>query len=58
MSFLKNFSKFTRKDPRRSLFFKKIARIQARALLEIPTQVFSCEFCEVLGTLFVNGKSP
>ena len=39
-------------------FSKKIACIQARSLLEIPTQVFSCEFCEVLGTLFVNGKSP
>ena len=54
MSFLKNFSKFTWKHPCRSLFFKKIACIQARCLLEIPTQVFSCEFCDVLRTVFLT----
>ena len=43
---LKYFAKFTGKHLCQSLFYNKVAGLQALTL----TQVFSCEFCEILRT--------
>ena len=43
---LKNFAKFTRKHLCQSLFFNKVADLQA--------QVLSCEFCESFKNTFLR----
>ena len=44
---LKNFGTFTAKQLCWSLFFNKVA-----GLLETPTQVFSCKYCEIFKNSF------
>ena len=45
---LKNFTKFTAKDLRQSLFLNKVTGLRPATLLrETLAQVFSCEFCEI-----------
>ena len=53
-SVLKNFAKFIGKHLCRSLFFNKVADLKPATLLkkETPTQVFSCEFCEIFKNTF------
>ena len=51
---LRNFTKFTGKHLRQSLFFNKIAGLRPATLLKKETlaQVFSCEFCEISKNAF------
>ena len=56
---LKNFAKFTGKQLCWSLLFNKVAVIKLQACnfikKETPTQVFPCEFCEILkNTIFTE----
>ena len=46
---LTNFADLTRKQLRQSLVFNEVADLQSLTLSkkEIPTQMFSCEFCEI-----------
>ena len=48
---LKNFTKFTGKHLRQSLFFNKVAGAETLA------QVFSCEFCEISKNTFFKNTS-
>ena len=48
---LKNYAKFTRKHLCWSLVFRKVAGLRL-AKKETPTQVFSCEFCEIFKNTF------
>ena len=56
---LTNFPKFTRKHLRQSLVFNEAAHLQSLTLSKkgIPTQMFSCEFCEIShNTIFKGPK--
>ena len=48
--FLKISQKFTVKYSCRSLFFNKVTGLMP------PTQVFSCEFCEIFENIFYTGR--
>ena len=49
---LKNFTKFTRKHLRWSLFLIKLQVGGCNFIKETPAQVFSCEFCEIFKNTF------
>ena len=50
---LRNFAKFTGKHLCKSLFFNKVAGLICNFIKkETPTQVFSCEFCEISKNTF------
>ena len=53
---LRNFTKFTGKHLRQSLFFNKVAGLRPEACnfikKEALAQVFSCEFCEISKNTF------
>ena len=53
---LKNFAKFTGKHLYQSLFFNKVASLQACDFIKKETlaQVFSCEFCEIFKNTFFH----
>ena len=56
---LTNFAKFTRKHLHQGLVFNETADIQSLTLSkkEIPTQMFSCEFCQISrNTIFKEPK--
>ena len=57
--FTKNFTKFTGKHLCQSLFFNKVAGLRPATLLKKETlaQVFSCEFCEISRTPFLQNTS-
>ena len=50
----KNLTKFTGKCPCQGLFFHKVADLKPATLVkkETPTQVFSCELCEIFKNTF------
>ena len=54
----KNFTKFTGKHLCMSLFFNKVAGLRPSGLQiyynETPTQVFSCEYCQIFKNSFFN----
>ena len=49
---LRNFAKFTGKHLWQRLFFNKVAGASSFIKKETPTQVFSCEFCEITTNIF------
>ena len=49
---LKNFAKFTRKHLCQRLFFDKVADLACNFIKKTPTQVFFCEYCEILKNTF------
>ena len=54
-----NFAKLTRKQQRQSLVFNLAVDLQSLTLSkkEIPTQMFSCEFCKISrNTIFKETK--
>ena len=53
ISVLKNFAIFTGKQPVLESLFNKIIR-KSNFIKKTPTQVFSCEYCEVLWTPFIT----
>ena len=52
---LKNFANFIGKHQCWSIFFNKVAGLKNQK--ETPTQVFSCEICEILRTPFLRNTS-
>ena len=56
---LKNFTKFTGKHLRQSLFFKKVAGIRLQLSLKKDSGTgFSCEFCEIFKNIFFYRTPP
>ena len=59
---LKNFTKFTGKQLCGSLFLSKVAGLRAKACnfieKETPTQMFSCEICEIFENTFFYRTTP
>ena len=55
-SALKNFTQLTRKPLYWGLFFNKVAglRLVTLSKKKTPTQVFSCEFCEIFNNTFFH----
>ena len=54
-----NFVKFTGKHLCWGLFLNKVAGLRPATLLEeTPTQVFSCEFCEIFKNTFSYETPP
>ena len=49
---LENISKFTVKHPCQRLFFLKLQACPATLLKKKPTQLFSCELCDIFKNIF------
>ena len=54
---LRNFAKFTEKRLWQSLFFNKVAGLLQLYWKQTPTQVFSCEYCEIFKKSYFKATS-
>ena len=59
MSVLKHFEEFTGKHRYQGLFFNKVADLRPPILLkETPTQLLSCEYCEIFKKAYFEEHIP